>query len=220
MRTSGRCQPNTRATGKAAQPGKPSARRTGVNPTPASYNIVPYQSTHNVGGAVMGPIRQPARSTNICNRGMCRMCSWSAARSRRIPPTLLPRPSERVGLLGGRLDPTGLETAGRHDVSMPRRPHRGPGAESLQEAAPNPLSCRAPRTGILRTRSTTRRAAMQVCAKRGLTWNPSRVIMQRMMWTKRWSFAAKVDGRFTGRAANRNRASALCWSCGRSGTWP
>jgi len=48
-------------TEKAAQIGKvigPS--KMGVSPTPAKYDIVPYQSTHNVGGVVMGP--DPATS--------------------------------------------------------------------------------------------------------------------------------------------------------------
>jgi len=48
-------------TGKAAQIAKAiGPSKMGVNPTPAKYNIVPYQSTHNVGGVVMGP--DPATS--------------------------------------------------------------------------------------------------------------------------------------------------------------
>ena len=54
------------------------------------YNMVPYQSTHNTGGAVMGA--DPATSaTRSCNRGMCLMSSSSAAaRFSRTAPTLPP----------------------------------------------------------------------------------------------------------------------------------
>lgn len=41
--------------GKAAEIAKAiGASTVGLNPVPAKYNIVPYQSTHNIGGAVMG----------------------------------------------------------------------------------------------------------------------------------------------------------------------
>jgi gluconate 2-dehydrogenase alpha chain len=55
------------------------------------FGLVGYQSTHNVGGAVMGS--DPSTSVvNKYSRGTFRICSWwAAARSRKTPRTAPPR---------------------------------------------------------------------------------------------------------------------------------
>ena len=85
-------------TEKAAQIGKaigPSIMA--VNPTPAKYNIVPYQSTHNVGGVVMGP--DPA--TSVVNKYLQ---SWDVPNVFVVGGSAFPQnpansPTETIGAL-------------------------------------------------------------------------------------------------------------------------
>ena len=73
---------------------------TRLNPAIARtdpWTVVPYQSTHNTGGTIMGtnPREQRAR-TSICRAGIATTCSSSAPTcSRTTPPTIRPDRSAR-----------------------------------------------------------------------------------------------------------------------------
>ena len=75
------------------------AERVDRRGAPQRYSIVPYQSTHNTGGAAMGADPRPARSIATVRPGTCRMYS-SPARAlspeRRQEPD---RPGRRTRLL-------------------------------------------------------------------------------------------------------------------------
>ena len=77
---------------KAMNPSK-----IGVNPIPAHYSIVPYQSTHNIGGAVMGA--DPA--TSVVNQYLQ---SWDVnnvfvAGGSAFPQNAANPPTETIGML-------------------------------------------------------------------------------------------------------------------------
>ena len=69
----------------------------GVTSTPAKYTIVPYQSTHNVGGVVMGP--DPA--TSVVNKYLQ---SWDVPNVFVVGGSAFPQnpansPTETIGTL-------------------------------------------------------------------------------------------------------------------------
>ena len=104
-----RCCADVRLAGKRHQDGAVHVRQDGADrqgdepetdrrqPENANshFDTTSYQTTHMNGGAVMGKIRRPARSTAICRAGTCTTCSRSA-----------PRPSRR-----GWAGPTGTVAA-------------------------------------------------------------------------------------------------------------
>ena len=74
------------------------------------YSVVPYQSTHNTGGTMTGPIRRPASSTAICNPGTPTICSsWAPRYFRRTPHTIRPASSAR--------SPIGRRMRSRRNIS-------------------------------------------------------------------------------------------------------
>ena len=74
------------------------------------YTIVPYQSTHNTGGAVMSRRRVTALSIGTCRAGTSRTSLSSArAPSRTTRPTTRPAPSAR--------SPIGLPTRSRDGIA-------------------------------------------------------------------------------------------------------
>ena len=82
-------------------------RRTG------SWSVVPYQTTHNTGGAIMGDNPKTAWSTNICRPGMCPMFSrWVRGRFRKTPATTRQAPWQR--------SPTCPRRQSNHSTSRPR----------------------------------------------------------------------------------------------------
>ena len=75
-------------------------------PRTGPYDVAPYQTTHNIGGAVMGADpKTQRRSTAISRAGTCRTCSSSAPRrSRRTPATTRPGTVGALAYLGGGRD--------------------------------------------------------------------------------------------------------------------
>ena len=82
---------------------------TKMNPAVARtepWSVVPYQSTHNTGGTIMGTNPGNSVVTNICKAGIVTICSsWAQACSRTIRPTTRRVPSVRW--------PTGRPTRSR-----------------------------------------------------------------------------------------------------------
>ena len=55
--------------------GRWARREIKLNRRTGSWSVVPYQTTHNTGGAIMGATRATASSTSTCRAGTCPTCS-------------------------------------------------------------------------------------------------------------------------------------------------
>ena len=87
---------HVRQDGADRQGDEPETDRRQPENANSHFDTTSYQTTHMNGGAVMGKIRRPARSTAICRAGTCTTCSRSAPRpSRRGWATTRPAPWRR-----------------------------------------------------------------------------------------------------------------------------
>ena len=146
---------------------------TRLNPAVARtepWTVVPYQSTHNTGGTIMGTNpRESERSTNICRAGTATTCSWSAPTcSRTTRPTIRPGRWAR--------SPTGRWTRSRTATSRtPARWCRHEGRSMVTDADRERSRCcwrrparRAPTATPRAARSASRNARPAIPLERGV----------------------------------------------------